>query len=235
MLDELAQTPFEIVHTRVFVPVSNVVTCDVFSVGVVTIPVPAITVHTPVPTSGLLAFNVKVEAHKFCDTPALAAVGRASTIIAIVELEAVQGRFEIVHAKTLVPKPNPVIVVLGNVGFVIIPVPETNVHKPVPTVGVFAVIIVVDVVIQSVWVGPALDTVGISFTNKVTVEIDDKHGGFEMVHENIFGPKPKPVILVLGNVGFEIVPLPETKVHKPVPVEGVLPFMLVFGDEIQSV
>ena len=49
---------------------------------------------------------------------------------------------EIVQAKTFVPKANPVIVVLGKVGFVIVPLPEINVHKPVPTVGVLAVIAV---------------------------------------------------------------------------------------------
>ena len=48
-----------------------------------------------------------------------------------------------VHAKTFVPKPNPFIVVFGKVGLAIVPVPETKVHKPVPMVGVFAVIEVV--------------------------------------------------------------------------------------------
>ena len=39
---------------------------------------------------------------------------------------------------------------LGSVGLVIVPLPETNVHKPVPTVGVLAVIAVVGDEIQMV-------------------------------------------------------------------------------------
>ena len=50
----------------------------------------------------------------------------------------------------MVPNPKPVIVVFGRVAFVIVPLPETNVHKPVPTVGVLAVIAVVGDEIQMV-------------------------------------------------------------------------------------
>ena len=82
-------------------------------------------------------------------------------IIAIVAEEAVQGAFEMVQAKIFVPKAKPVIVVLGRVGFVIVPEPETKVHKPVPTVAVFAAIVVVGEEIQSVWLEPALAVVGI--------------------------------------------------------------------------
>ena len=138
MLEEEAHTPLEIVHTKVFVPVIKLVTAEVLSVGVVTLDPPAITVHKPVPTVGAFAFKVNMEAHKFCEDPAFEVVGTSSTISAMVELDAVQGRFEIVHAKILTPKPNPVIVVFGEVGFVIVPEPPIKVHKPVPTVGVFA-------------------------------------------------------------------------------------------------
>ena len=77
-------------------------------------------------------------------------VGTSFTKIAIVAVEFVQGKLEISHWKIFVPKPNPVIVVLGSVGLVIVPLPETNVHKPVPTVGVLAVIAVVGDEIQMV-------------------------------------------------------------------------------------
>ena len=48
-----------------------------------------------------------------------------------------------VQAKTFVPSPNPVILVVGDNELVIIPVPETKVHAPVPTPGEFAFIVVV--------------------------------------------------------------------------------------------
>ena len=66
------------------------------------------------------------------------------------DTEFAQGAFEIVHAKTLFPKPKPVMDVVGESEFVIVPVPEINVHAPVPITGVFAVITVVGDEIQSI-------------------------------------------------------------------------------------
>ena len=66
-----------------------------------------------------------------------------------------------VHAKTLFPKANPVIVEFGKVGFVIVPIPETKVQAPVPTVAALAFIVVVGEEIQSVWLEPAFAVVGI--------------------------------------------------------------------------
>ncbi len=61
-----------------------------------------------------------------------------------------QGAFEIVHAKTLVPSPKPVIDVVGDSELVIDPNPETNVHTPVPAVGLFAAINALGLEIQTV-------------------------------------------------------------------------------------
>ena len=55
-----------------------------------------------------------------------------------------------VQAKTFVPKPNPVIEVVGDNELVIVPDPEIRVHTPVPTVAVFADITVLGEEIQSV-------------------------------------------------------------------------------------
>ena len=52
------QVPFVIVHTNVLTPVVKPVTPLVGLVGVVTDPVPAVTVHSPVPTVGAFAANV---------------------------------------------------------------------------------------------------------------------------------------------------------------------------------
>ena len=54
------QVPLLIVHTKVFTPVVKPVTPDVGDVGVVTVAVPAVTVHAPVPTVGALAASVAV-------------------------------------------------------------------------------------------------------------------------------------------------------------------------------
>ena len=54
------QVPFVIVHTNVFTPVVKPVTPDVGDVGVVTVAVPAVTVHAPVPVVGVFAANVAV-------------------------------------------------------------------------------------------------------------------------------------------------------------------------------
>ena len=54
------QVPLLIVHVKVFTPVLKPVTPLVGLVGVVTTPVPAVTVHAPVPTTGVLAAKVAV-------------------------------------------------------------------------------------------------------------------------------------------------------------------------------
>ncbi len=66
------------------------------------------------------------------------------------ETEAAHGAFEIVHAKTLFPTPKPVRNVVGETELEIAPIPETNVHTPEPTAGVFALISAFGLEIQSV-------------------------------------------------------------------------------------
>jgi hypothetical protein len=59
-----------------------------------------------------------------------------------------------------------------------------------------------------------------------------KEGGqvpFVIVQRKTFVPTPRPVTGVVGEDGEEIVPVPETSVHVPVPVEGVFPAMFVVG------
>ena len=51
---------FVIVHTKVFVPTESPVTSDVGSLGVVTVALPVITVHAPVPTLGAFPASVAV-------------------------------------------------------------------------------------------------------------------------------------------------------------------------------
>ena len=54
------QVPLLIVQVKVFTPVVIPVTPDDGLVGVVTVPVPAVTVQSPVPIAGVLAARVAV-------------------------------------------------------------------------------------------------------------------------------------------------------------------------------
>lgn len=140
-----------------------------------------------------------------------------------------------VHANTLFPKPNPVILVVADKEFVITPVPETKVHAPVPIVGVLAFIVVVGDEMQSVCEEPAFEDVGVLFTTIDIVDEEAAHGAFEMVHWKIFVPNPKPVIDVVGERELVIVPLPETKVQTPVPTVAAFAAINVFGLVIHNV
>jgi hypothetical protein len=63
----------------------------------------------------------------------------------------------------------------------------------------------------------------------VTFELDGAQGELEIVHAKTFVPKPKPVILVVGDNELVIVPDPETKVQIPVPTVATLAAMDAFG------
>ena len=67
----------------------------------------------------------------------------------------------------------------------------------------------------------------------VTLFEDAAQGEFEIVQAKIFAPTPSPVIVVLFKVGELIVPIPETKVHEPVPTAGIFPAMV--ADELVQI
>ena len=58
----MVQVPLLIDHTKVFTPVVKPVTPLDGEAGIVTNPVPAVTVHAPVPTTGVFAASVAVSA-----------------------------------------------------------------------------------------------------------------------------------------------------------------------------
>ena len=78
-----------------------------------------------------------------------------------------QGGLEIDQVKTLVPAVSPVIVEVGDNELVITPEPETFTHTPMPAVGVFAVIVTLPVVTQTVLLPPAFAIEGRALTTKV--------------------------------------------------------------------
>ena len=117
--------------------------------GVVIVAVPETTDQVPVPTVGVLpARMVAVVSQRFWSDPALAVVGRSSTVISTSSVELMHVPFEIVHLKmTVSPKTSPVTPDVGDKGVVIVAVPDTNDHVPDPTAGVFPAR-VADVILQ---------------------------------------------------------------------------------------
>ena len=132
------QVPFVIVHTKVFTPVVKPVTPDVGELGVVTIAVPAVTVHAPIPVVGALAATVPVSVQIVWSGPAIEVVGNGSTFIVMVSVLAAQVPLLIDHTKMFTPVVKPVTPDVGEAGIVTTPVPAVTVHAPVPIVGVFA-------------------------------------------------------------------------------------------------
>ncbi len=138
-LDE-AQAPLLMVHLKVTLdPIVIPVTVEVAEDAVVIVPVPAITLHAPVPVAGVLpAKVVLVTLHKFWSAPALAVVGGAAILMVTSSVDAAQAGLLIVHRNvTLLPIVKPVNPLVGLLGLVIVAVPDVTVHTPVPIAGVF--------------------------------------------------------------------------------------------------
>ena len=132
-----------ILHCKIFVPTPKLVTVVVGEFGAVIVPVPEAKDHVPVPTAGLFPFNAAVG--ELIQTvwfdPAKAGLGNGSMVITILAADCGQTPLLIVHKKIFWPKPKFVTVVVPEVGVVIIPGPNTRVHNPVPTVGIFPAIV----------------------------------------------------------------------------------------------
>jgi hypothetical protein len=152
----------EIVQRNVFGPTPRPVTADVGELGVVIVPDPLISVHTPVPTVGVFPASVAFGAQNVWSGPAFAGVGGAGPVITTVSVEGVHGGFVIVQTKVFGPAPSPVMPEVGELGEVIVPDPLISVQVPVPTTGVFPER-VLDV--QAPASGPALAAVGAVFTS----------------------------------------------------------------------
>jgi hypothetical protein len=125
------------VHTNVLVPTLRFVTPEVGEPGVVTIPVPAVTVHAPVPTAAVLPARVAVVAQTVWSGPALATVGAVELVMFTRSVEAGQGAFVMLHWNVFKPGLKPVTVDVGELGVVTVDVPAVTVHEPVPVITPF--------------------------------------------------------------------------------------------------
>ncbi len=129
----------EIVHTKVALPTLNPLTPDNGLFGSVIVAAPDTTLHNPVPTVGVLPANVVTATlHKAWSGPDTDTVGNSRIVMIMSSVEGAQVPFVIVHLNvTLAPIVKPVTPDNGSTGSVIVAVPETTVHKPVPAVGAF--------------------------------------------------------------------------------------------------
>jgi hypothetical protein len=87
VLVEAGQTPFTTDHSKILIPVVNEVTPEELSVEVVTADPPDNTDQVPIPTIGILAFNVALGEQMTWLAPALDGVGSESTKILTVSVE----------------------------------------------------------------------------------------------------------------------------------------------------
>ena len=192
-------------------------------------PVPLIMLHAPVPITGVLpASVVEVIPHieePVWSGPALDIVGACWNVILTSLVDAAQGALLIIHRNLYDVPGIPVKVLVGLVGVVIMPpVPLIMLHAPVPTTGVFAARFV-DVsphIVDPVWSGPALDTVGDCWNVILTSLVDAAQGALLIVHLNLYDVPGIPVKVLVGLVGVVIVsPVPLIMLHNPVPIIGV--------------
>ena len=107
---------------------------------------------------------VAIGEHSTIFGPALAGVGKSSTLTFMVLDEAAQTPFDIVHWRILFPTDKPEIEEPGLFTAATVPVPVITLHVPTPTPGVFPAKIVLPGLIQIVCDGPATELVGISST-----------------------------------------------------------------------
>jgi hypothetical protein len=120
-------------------PITRFVTAEFGELGVVIVAVPATTLQVPIPVVGLFpAKLVVVTLHKPWSGPALAAVGNASMVIVTSSDEDAHAPLLIVHLNVaVVPGTNPVTPDVSEDGVVIVAMPLTTVHTPLPTVAIF--------------------------------------------------------------------------------------------------
>ena len=155
-------------------------------------------------------------------------VAGAAIFIITSSVDAVHGLLDMVQRKvTLDPTVIPVTVLVGLDGVVIVAVPLTTVHTPVPTVGVFPANVVL-VTLHKPWSVPASAVVGTSDTLMVTSSLLLPQPPLLMVHLNVtLLPIVRPVTVLVSDDGVVIVPVPLTTVHTPVPTVAVLPASVV--------
>src|SRR5438477_9632168 len=158
---ESVQVPLWIVHRNTLAPYPKLLTPELGLLGVVIVPLPLTKLHVALPAVAVFPASVAVlVSQKLWLGPALAVVGVSDRVIATASAASVQVPLWIVHRNTLAPYPKLLTPELGLLGVVIVPLPLTKLHVPLPAVAVFPASVAV-LVSQKLWLGPALAVVGV--------------------------------------------------------------------------
>jgi len=138
-----------------------------------------------------------------------------------------------VHLKTVIPVVSAVTVLTAEPGFVMVPVPETPVHDPVPSVGEVALKVTEPVLTQIIWLLPGIETgAKLSTTIDTVLELDPQ-SPLLIVHLNTLVPVPVAAKLLVGMVLLLNAPDPTITDHVPVPIVTVLAARTTVGELIQ--
>ena len=127
---EAAHTPFEMVQRNTLFPTESPDTPDVGDVALSKIPVPEITVQSPVPMVGEFAENVATVEQIVWSIPAFAVVGEAWTIIETSSKTSAQAPPGMVQRKVFVPMESPETGVLARFASTKVPVPKITLQIP---------------------------------------------------------------------------------------------------------
>src|SRR5690606_17925487 len=224
-----AHVPLLIVQRRVAeVPAGTPVTVVVGDVRFVIFAVPDSTDQTPVPTAGVLAFrmNVPLLHCSICGSPASATGGDAWLVRTTSSKVSVQVPLEIRQRSVAdVPAGTPVTCVSRSVASTMVAAPLTSSQTPVPIAGLLPAMVNVPS-LEFSWSGPATDAGGGAWLVRIISSKLSAHTPLSIVHRNVADvPAGTPVIVVVGELGFVIVAVPDSTVHVPIPTAGVLAFI----------
>jgi hypothetical protein len=221
---EAVQVPLLMVHTsEEEAPAVKEVTAEVLEAAVETSADPEGTVHKPVPMAGLFAASVvEVTLQSTESAPAFAVVGTASIRITMSSEEAGHAPLAMVQRITEeAPTESAVIPEVLEAGVVMLAVPETRVHVPVPVTGTLPARVVV-VILQKAWSAPASAVVGVAETLISMVSLEAGQLALLIVHTSAEVPpmvKLETAEVLEAGVVTEAVPGATTD-HTPVPTAG---------------
>jgi hypothetical protein len=123
----------------------------------------------------------------------------------------------------LVPAAIDVTVVVLKDGFVIVALPATMLHAPVPTVGAVAFIVKVLMLHCSISATPASAVLGTSLLINNTSSVVGVHVPLLTVHLNVaVVPTGTPVTGLVAEDDVVMLAVPPTTLHAPVPVPGAV-------------
>jgi hypothetical protein len=146
-----------------------------------------------------------------------------------------QAPFVVLQRNTFVPDPIAVTLVVTAFELLITPAPDINDQVPGPNVGEAAESTVDGVLIQIVWLGPAIVVGGIASTWIDMVFEFPLTQALFTDHRNTFNPSPSPVTWLVASVEFAILAVPESTDQEQTPPVSVVAASIVLFEFIHKV